>query len=251
MAPSDWLEMTPSDWLAVSPSEWMERAMPGWQAGSYGDLMRAAPSEWWSMMYAPFSRQTTRHSRSPVRHHRHHGRHHHDRDHCSHGHHPHHHHDRCDCEDCCPPRCECFCCIGDVDIVVYTRLGEQRVVAIIVENERRREKEISLELSSWTTRGGREGLVETVSLQPQRFTLQPCGKQHVTLVVKVRDFDPPTGGEQEGETVLRRPHDVDDCEVVTADLRLVGCDHRTVRIAVAVVPRDCDPSWIRCGCTCC
>jgi hypothetical protein len=110
--------------------------------------------------------------------------------------------------------------------------------------------DISLELSDWTTRGGRAGPVQTGSLGPEKFTLQACGTQKLTLVVNVRD-DAVRPATKEGEQERARLHDVDDCEVLTADLRLVGCDHRPVRLAVAVVPRDCDPSRIHCGCTCC
>ena len=49
----------------------------------------------------------------------------------------------------------------------------------------------------------------------------------------------------------RKLGDVDDCLVAVADLRLVGCDHRPLRIAVAILPRDCDPFRVSCGCTCC
>jgi hypothetical protein len=126
-----------------------------------------------------------------------------------------------------------------VDVVVYTRVGEQRVVPIAVTNERRRERTISLELSSWTTPGGNAGPVDTVLLEPREFTLAPCGEQHVTLVIKA--------GAADRENLA----DVDSCQVITADLRLVGCDHRSVRIAVAILPRFCDPYWISCGCTCC
>jgi hypothetical protein len=249
--------MTLSDWMDATPSDWMERPMPGWQGRSYGDLFRTSPSEWWSMMYAPFSGQpTATPTRQPSRRHGHHEHHQHHHD-CAcgchddeHGHEHHHHHH--DCAECGPTQCECICCLGDVDIAVYTRVGEQRVVPIAVENERRREKTIALELSSWTTRGGNAGPVDTVLLEPKAFTLAPCSEQQVTLVVKVG-----AANQSEGKPAKKPADDresltdVDSCQVVTADLRLVGCDHRAVRIAVAILPRDCDPCRVSCGCTCC
>jgi hypothetical protein len=170
----------------------------------------------------------------------------------------HHPHDRC--RRCGSDSCECYCCIGDVDLAVYAYSGEQRVIPIRVENERHREKQITLELSQWTTAGGRAGVVDTIRLEPQTFTLAPCGEQNVTLVVGIAEDQ--TGGDQPGGNVdtpgstdnpdqPRQRRDVDQCLVVTADLRLVGCDHRPLRIAVAILPRGCDPHRVSCGCACC
>jgi hypothetical protein len=157
---------------------------------------------------------------------------------------------------------------------VYARVGEQRVIPIVVENERRREKDITLELSKWTTRGGKPAPVETRLLDPREFTLAPCAEQKITLVVDVRELQPADQSSQPespnqpkgrgraaaaaaGATeVIEIPRgiklpDVDDCVVAIADLRLEGCDHRPLRIAVAVLPRDCDPYTVSCGCSCC
>ncbi|MDX1416664.1 MAG: hypothetical protein R3293_20860 [Candidatus Promineifilaceae bacterium] len=126
----------------------------------------------------------------------------------------------------------------------------------MVENERHREKEITLEFSDWTTRGGKPAPVETVFLEPKTFTLPPCGQQDVTLAVKIsRTEEAGTAddaADEKKDTAQRKQiPDVDDCLVVTADLRLVGCDHRPLRIALAIVPRDCDSYRVHCGCTCC
>ena len=237
------------DWMKMTLSDWMDRTPSVWSGKSFGDLMRTTPSDWWAMMAAPPSAggmgtwpwappmsgvQPRRHhhgewrqpghddERSEMRHH-HHG--------C--------------CRRCGHEPCECWCCIGDVDLAVYSRVGEQRVVPIVVENERRRDKQITLELSAWTTRGGKAAPVTTVLLDPMTFTLASCGEQKVTLVVKTNDLT--TGG-----TGTNTPAaDVDDCVVATADLRLVGCDQRPLRIALAILPRDCDPFRVDCGCTCC
>ena len=124
-----------------------------------------------------------------------------------------------------------------MDLAVYSRVGEQRIVPIVVANERRREKDISLELSDWTTRGGRAGAVETLGLSPKAFTLAPCAQQAVILEVAVRGADQaqgdaPAPGRKPPERKPpddKAPGDVDGCLVVTADLRLVGCDHRPIR----------------------
>jgi hypothetical protein len=289
----DWTDMTMTDWMEMSAADWMNRALSGWDR-SYGEFMRTTPSEWLEMMFRPGMgmgmgrwrprQRSEQYGRDRSRRGyksryedddrydwKSHGRdRHHDRDHddCDHHDHDHHHvHGRC--RRCGRDSCECYCCIGDVDLAVYARLGEQRVIPIVVENERHREKQVTLELSNWTTRGGKEAPLETVILEPKTFTLAPCGEQTVTLVVRTRvDSEddqqptpapspaPPTTPPNASEIVRgpsdrREVPDVDDCVVVTADLRLVGCDHRPIRIAVALLPRDCDPFMVSCGCACC
>jgi hypothetical protein len=177
-------------------------------------------------------------------------------------------HHRHECGRCGRDECECYCCIGDVDLVIYARAGEQRVIQIVLENERHRDKEVTLELSNWTTRSGKPAPVDTVFLEPKALTIPACGEQNVTLVVKIGGAlqtganpqqpgapnqpgtsDQPVPSDQPGAE--RRIPDVDECLTATADLRLVGCDHRPLRIAVAILPRDCDPYRVSCGCTCC
>jgi len=247
----DWTTARAADWLETAPADWMDQAMPGWSDMTYGDVLRRTPSQWWAMVYGPAAGQPPWSAAQPVTPWRGRGdcgcgRGHHEHRHRHHRHHHHHHHHRHEshgCHHCGHERCECFCCLGDVDLAVYARVGEQRVVPIVIENERHREKDVRLELSSWATRGGREGAVRTVRLDPEEVTLPPCGRGDVTLVVAVGE-----AGENHAEG---RTPDVDRCEVVTADLRLVGCDHRSLRLAVAILPRDCDPFTVHCGCECC
>lgn len=281
MSPSDWMNMTPSDWMAMTPSDWMSMTRSNWMDPqrfsewwdrTYGDMMSARPGDWLTMMYGqrggtstgpqtrPYDRPGDRQSR-------------HDRgcrcrDCRERDHRPERHHDCC--RRCGADPCACVCCIGDVDLAVYSRVGEQRVIPIVVENERHRDKEISLELSAWTTRGGKPAPVDTVLLEPKTFSLPACGEQTVTLIVRAKDDGPTPGGgtsdaqggkgEAPGGKAVEHPStdatsrkfpDVDDCLVATADLRVVGCDHRPIRIAVALLPRDCDPFRVHCGCTCC
>jgi hypothetical protein len=244
------MDMTPADWLDVTPSEWMERAMPGWRAGAYGDLMQRSPRDWLSMasgtaVQNPWATATTWPTTRPKPRHRHqHHRHHRHECHCA-DEHDHR------CRDCGTDACECYCCIGDVDLVVYARVGETRVVPITVENERRRETEVKAELSTFTTRGGKEGLVQG-AVRPEEFKLEPCGHQNLVLVFRAAGQDKAADHVRTADAVQQRElPDVDTCEVLTADLRLVGCDHRSIRIAAAILPRDCDPFRVSCGCTCC
>lgn len=167
------------------------------------------------------------------------------------GYQKHHHHD-CGChhEDCgchhddCGCRrdpCHCKCCIVNADLIVYARLGEIRVIPLVVENTWRRERSIKTELSGWTLRGGKPAPVEGKLLPPApEFTLKPCGHQALTLVVRVGTLD------QE-----RQETDVDDGTVAYADLIVQGCDIRPLRLALAILPRDCEAYEIECGCECC
>ena len=166
---------------------------------------------------------------------------------------PHRHSHDCECEDCrgCEhDQCYCECCIGDVDLVVYSRLGENRVVPLTIENSRRREKEITLELSPFTSRGGRPSPVTAVIDQPTSFTLQPCEERQIVVRINVAGtgFNP---SPNDPDTGAGRRIDVDECEVVYADLRVTGCDIRPIRIAVAILPYDCGAYEIDCSCGCC
>jgi hypothetical protein len=164
---------------------------------------------------------------------------------CHHHHHEeewHHHHHETECRDCEWDDCYCRCCIGDADLVVYARLGERRVVPIVLENDRRREKTIHLEMSDFKTRGGDQLGVKSVLTPPVDFPLPPCGEHQTVLVVEV------AGMEQRKETGAT---DVDECKVLYSDLRVEGCDMRPLRVALAILPRDCDTFDIHCGCSCC
>jgi hypothetical protein len=172
------------------------------------------------------------------------------------GYHPGHHHDRCRCRHCGHDDCGCRCCIVNADLVVRARLGERRVLPITIDNDRRREREVSLELSDFTSRGGSPGRVTGEIVPPAEFTLSGCESRDVVIVVDTagRNDDKPrpkTPAKGDDERDERRPPDVDECEVFYADLRIVGCDNRPVRIAVAILPRDCHSYPVHCGCACC
>jgi hypothetical protein len=155
--------------------------------------------------------------------------------------------------DCCkgcgePDLCHCRCCIVDADLVVYARLGERRVVSLSVENRWRRERRIKMELSGFATHGGQPSEVVGRLLPPaSEFTLAPCGQQAVVLVL---DAVPPNM-KLDDERERQALPDVDDCKVVYADLRIEGCGVRPLRIAVALLPRDCGDYQVICDCGCC
>lgn len=163
----------------------------------------------------------------------------------------------CDCDDCTRCRdcerddCYCRCCIGDADLVVYARLFEIRVVPITLVNDRRREKKIHLELGDFKTRGGNTLGVKGILVPPFDFTLPPCGEQQAIILIETipEGQTRPTGTAADNQE--QRFKDVDECTVLYADLQVEGCDIRPIRIALAILPRDCEDLEIHCGCNCC
>jgi len=166
----------------------------------------------------------------------------------------------CGCPTCSPDPCGCRCCVSDADLVIEARLGERRIVPIVIENHWRRERDIELELSSWTNIGDNAAIAAHI-LGETTLKLAPCGQAHVVIVVNVGGATiggvNATGGDVavgQGDTVnvpVSRLPDVDRCLVSYADLRIKGCDLRSIRIAVAVLPRDCDAYTVDCDCGCC
>jgi hypothetical protein len=163
----------------------------------------------------------------------------------------------CGCSQCASDPCSCRCCVTDADLVVETRVGERRVVTLIIENHWRREREIELELSSWTKNV--EGVeVKAEILTPAAFTLAPCAEAHLVLGVTVSPGQVDGGPSDQsrdnpdGQPASRgKIPDVSSCAVSYADLRVKGCDLRSIRIAVAILPRDCDAYVVNCACGCC
>lgn len=161
----------------------------------------------------------------------------------------------CGCDDCyddgCCGRdmCHCKCCIGDVDLVIYTRIGERRVVPLMLENPRRREKEITMELSSWTTRNGQPANINAQIVGATSFTLEACSEEMRLLRIDVVGEVDEDGNDSTAN--LPRQRDVAECEVVYADLRVTGCEMRPLRIALAILPYSCSAFEIECGCSCC
>jgi hypothetical protein len=166
----------------------------------------------------------------------------------------------CGCPSCRSDPCACRCCIADCDLLIEARVGERRIIPVTIENHWRRERPIELELSSWT-RITDDVVVRGEILTETAFTLAPCGEAHSVIGVTVGAGDraaPPAGkpnanalrDSQVGDLQRLLP-DIDHCGVAYADLRIKGCDLRSIRIAVAVLPRDCDAYIVDCACGCC
>jgi hypothetical protein len=164
----------------------------------------------------------------------------------------HHHTEReaCGCQECGRNDCSCSCCVGDSDLLVQARVGERRVVPILIENTSHREKSVELELSDWSTHKSRNQALQVTGklLEPLTFTIPPCSEQAVTLVVEAM-IDPASTDPKAVNRITLG--DVDGCSVYYADLRVKGCDIRPVRIALSLLGRDCSPLTIDCRCECC
>jgi len=154
-----------------------------------------------------------------------------------------------ECSDpCYEDPCHCRCCIYDADLVVYARLGELRVVPIRIENPRRREREITLVLSDWHTSGGKQAAIQAQILPETHFKLPACSQKEFVLLINAGQAEMSLVHKDERQSRLI---DVDDCLVLYADLRIEGCGTRPVRIALALLPRDCSPFVIECLSSCC
>lgn len=234
--------------------------------GIYDALMEGMTQMYGDMMAPMMGRGSRRRGSYPRRKH-------HEHKHHEHKHHHRHDHD-CDCchddaHDCgCGGRhcdCHCRCCIGDADLVIYSRLGEARIVPLTIENGRRRERKVTLELSEWKTSGGREvpGLVVSAAVTPDQFDLGACEEGQAILVVRSalveKDLEPREAAAEakilnvSKEALREQPRfpDLDECTVLYADLRVEGCDIRPLRVALALLPRDCGAFEIECRCGCC
>ncbi len=161
----------------------------------------------------------------------------------------------CDCpDDCAPDHCHCQCCVSDADLLVHARVGDRQIVPLVIENNRRREREVELQLSDWTTHKEQTVQVMGQILEPTKFTLAACEERAVVLIIEVTGSDRTTEASESTSTatvVVNQLPDVDSCKVYYTDLRVKGCDIRPIRVAVAVLPRDCTAHPIDCHCGCC
>ncbi|MFB0610967.1 hypothetical protein [Aurantiacibacter poecillastricola] len=159
--------------------------------------------------------------------------------------------DGCGCacaeDDCQHGECQCNCCVADSDLVIEARVGEQRVVPIVIENKWRRKREIEVQLSDWHC-GGSDLKIEGRILDPLKFAIEPCDEHKLTMLVSIGGR---TGSNDTDGSDERLPGDVEGCTVCYADLRIKGCDVRPIRIAVAVLPRECGAYRVDCCQACC
>jgi hypothetical protein len=206
------------------------------------------------------------------------GRHSHDHD-C--GHHGQHDHQGCGCHDQCGCGDVCDCCVPAADVIVRARAGEVRVVPFTLHNPWRREREVTLEVGPWHGCDG-DDLVIRAFLEEQKVVLAPCEDRVVRLLISTRGTGDdgststrvvPDLGAQDAPAdtkakptraaaaAAREPEDVpvgtggrltdvDACVSAYADVRFEGCA-RPQRVAVVVLPAECDAVDVGCDCGCC
>lgn len=172
-------------------------------------------------------------------------------------------HDSCGCRDVCD------CCVPEADVVVHARAGELRVVPFRLHNPWRREREVSLEVGPWHGCSGDDLQVRAV-LEDEKVVLGPCEDRVVRLLISTRGGADDgssntkdtkgTKDTEEGDVAAasvdvlvgrtRRTTDVESCVSAYADVRFEGCA-RPQRVAVVVLPADCDAVEVGCDCGCC
>jgi hypothetical protein len=247
---------TGTDWL----SQWNEMPVVKDWNRVWGGMFDS-----WMQSMKPVEGQPQQHQQHTQQHHHEHHHEHHQAKHK---------HGGCGCSCCQPDDCHCRCCVVNADLLVYARLGESRVVPVTIENNIRREREVEVELSDWTTNSKQAVKVEGKVEPETKFTLKPCEERTLLILARVspdtKSPDTNSADKSEGSKAnaaqskessvgndvnvdLRQGQlpDVDECTVFYADLRVKGCDIRPIRIALVVMPRDCDTYKIDCQCGCC
>jgi hypothetical protein len=149
----------------------------------------------------------------------------------------------CGCETEEP--CHCTCCIVDADVAVYTHLGETRILTFVLTNDRIRPKSIHVAAGPFLDRTGKPAPIKGVLFPPTEFELAPCTSKAVVMAIETGPLGTP--GAIPNEPIP----DVEDCTVYYSDLRIDGCEMRPLRIAVAILPRECGAYKIHCHSCCC
>jgi len=155
-----------------------------------------------------------------------------------------HGHDGCSCagrehEHACQCHGACNCTARDADLVIVARVGERRVIPLVLHNEWRRERPVTIGVSAFRPCDPCAEDVEiAVTAAPHgELVLAPCSRTVVDVIVTL----PEKGREKNPLT---------RCTTVYGDISTDGCA-RPIRLAVVVLPRDCDAHEVDCcGCGC-
>lgn len=237
------------DSVAEAVQQWVDQSATAWDqwVGAWTPVAEAGASAVGASLRMPGA--------NPAAQPRHRGHHHGEKD-CGCGGHDHSH-------GCCPDACDC--CVPQADVVVRARAGEVRVVPFRLHNPWRREREVTLEVGPWHGCAGDEVEVRA-RLEETSLVLKPCEDRVVRLLLTATATV--TGGEggdekatatkaaraadreDQARALTRRGGDVESCASSYADVRFEGCA-RPLRVAVVVLPADCDPVEVGCDCGCC
>jgi hypothetical protein len=256
------------DGFAEAVQQWVDQSTTAWDQWSLA-WSPAAAAVGLSMPGAPAA--------APGHHHK--GGHHHGEKGCGCGDgRTHREADGCH-DSCCRDACDC--CGPEADVVVRARAGEVRVVPFRLHNTWRREREVSLEIGPWHLCSGEDDLEIRAVLEEDEIVLKPCEDRVVRLLISTRganddgssstrDKDPHdpaetvdaagktakptrTAGRKPVDVVVEtrlRTTDVESCVSAYADVRFEGCA-RPQRVAVVVLPAECDAVDVGCDCGCC
>lgn len=80
----------------------------------------------------------------------------------------------------------CDCCVGEADLVVVTRLGESRIVPLVIHNEWRRERTVEVTVGEFEPACHEEALVRVAAATRPRgpVTLAPCARVEVGILLR-------------------------------------------------------------------
>lgn len=160
---------------------------------------------------------------------------------------PHHH--GCHCHE--HEDCSCNCCIQCADVVEYAYCGETRKVPITFDNDSRRERQLSLQISGFNTESG-HALPWKASLSDAAFTLGPCSQKNLLVTIDIECGQGNSSDAAANAAAARQARGtVDSCTVGYARLAADGCLIRPLIIAVAVLPDHCRAHRVSCLCGCC
>jgi hypothetical protein len=151
----------------------------------------------------------------------------------------------------CRGRCDCGRCGADADVLVTARPGERRVIPIEVRNPTHREVTVSVDPGPWTSCEGDQVAVHAAVRPAGDVTIPACSSHEFLLVIEVGggSADPTVPGNVKDDN-YRQGAPLRCCTTLTSDVRINGCG-TTLRVAVNVLPLDCDPVEVTCcGCCC-
>lgn len=150
----------------------------------------------------------------------------------------------------CRGRCECNGCGADADVVLTARVGERRVVPIEVRNPTHRDVVVSIDPGPWTSCDGNQLAVRSAVRPDGDVTIAGCSSREFLLVVEVGGAIDEPGKPGDVRNDYRQDVPLRCCTTLTSDMRINGCG-TTLRVAINVLPLDCDPVEVTCcGCCC-
>lgn len=102
--------------------------------------------------------------------------------HCESGHEHHGHAEHphgCHCD-------RCACCVRDADLVVVTRLGESRIVPLVIHNDIRRERSVTVKVGDFSGGCHRDAEIRVLAAARPAgaITLAPCSRTEVAILLR-------------------------------------------------------------------